>query len=68
MNNDISFISDGNYFWMITQNTFASIEFWDFLSVLDYLIKHNNIWNVDNIVITLDNASPHKSFQTYQKK
>ena len=59
--------SDGNHFWMITQNTDSSIEFWDFISVLDYLIKHSSIWNVDNIVSTLDNASPHKSFQTYQK-
>ena len=59
--------SDENHFWMITQNTVSSIEFWDFWFVFDYLIKYSSIWNVNNIEISLEYASPHKSVQTYQK-
>ena len=62
-----SIFSDGNYFWMITNDTVSSNEFWDFLTVLYYLIQNWKLWKLNNIMITLDNAPPHKSLKSYKK-
>ena len=56
-------ISDGNFIWMMVQDTVKSKNFCRFLQMLKYMLKQSKIEFMVNISITIDNAPMHISLE-----
>ena len=60
----VSILSNGEFLWLIVDNTGNSDKFWGFKWITNYAIDSSNIKSSSNWIITLDNASIHKSSKT----
>ena len=54
-------MSNGDFIWLIINDTGNTKKFWDFLCILYYAINYDNMRNISECVIMLDNASIHCS-------
>ena len=60
-----SILSNGEFLWLIVDDTGNSDKFWDFIKwILNYAIDLSNMKSSSDWIITLDNASIHKSSKT----
>ena len=59
-----SILSNGEFLWLIVEDTGNSDKFWYFLWILNYAIDSSNMKSSSDWIITLDNASIHKSSKT----
>ena len=57
-------ISNGEFLWLIIEDTGNSNKFWDFLCILNYAINNVKMMESSECIIMLDNASIHSSNQT----
>ena len=55
--------SDGNFIWMMVQDTVKSKKFCRFLQILKYVPKQSKVELMANISITLGNAPVHTSLE-----
>ena len=62
-----AFWSDGEYIWVILNDTVNSTRFSDFLWIVRYFLDLMDLNTPDKTIILLDNAAYHRSYETKEK-
>ena len=57
-------MSNGEFLWLIIEDTGNTKKFWDFLCILFYAITYVEMKTISEWIVTLDNASIHSSRTT----
>ena len=59
-------ISNGEFIWLIIDDTGNTNKFWNFLCILNYAINYAKMKVSSGCIIILDNASIHSSNKTLE--
>ena len=57
-------MSNGEFLWLIIEDTGNTKKFWDFLCILFFAIKYVEMKTILEWIVTLDNSSIHSSRTT----